>query len=409
MRALLRFHFLSGVRVAIRACALLLAAIVACVTLYASDPMAIVIGFAQSAYATQPVFAEVVPLVALALLLPAWTVPRLSSGVNGWLRHLPLSSVQRRRGLALGLVTAQLPVVLILLLLGLMAHRQGLSTAVPGIRWALVLVAGAALSLPVRHHYLVAAMAVGALVVALTGSGWHMVLSLMLVLATDVVAGPIRTTRRRVAHASAVPLHWRIAWRALGWHLLRAYAAGLLALAAGWLGIVNNHLAGRSADGVARFAGSVASVVCLASLAKALGVRRPMWALARSFPWSAARRVAEDALFLALHTLPLVLLVGIRSGGAALHVLTLLPFLSLLAAGLMRRIPERRGNALVFLGEGLLAASLLSMLPWTAAGWLLGAIPALRLSAESDRRQKVTRWSDLQHDDAGDPTVRSER
>jgi hypothetical protein len=409
MSALLWFHFCSGVRVAVRASAFVFAAIVAAVTLYASDPMAIVAGFSQSAFSTQPVFAQVLPLVGLALLLPAWAVPRLSSGVNGWLRHLPLSRVQSRRGLALGLVTVQLPLVLILIVMGLVAHRQGLSTAVPGVRWLIVLVAGATVSLPVRHRYFVAPMAVGALAVALSGSGWRLVLSATLVLATDAVAGPLHPTRGRRPRESAVPLQWRIAWRALGVRLLRAYGAGLLALAAGWLAIVNNHLTGRPADGVARFAGAVASVVCLGSLAKALAVRRPMWALARSFPWSATRRVVEDAVFLALHTLPLMLLVALQGARAALSVLALLPFLSLLAAGLMRRIPEGQGNALVFLGEGVLAASLLALLPWTAAGWLAAAVPALRLSAEADRRQKVTRWSDLQHDEAGDPTVRSGR
>jgi hypothetical protein len=75
----------------------------------------------------------------------------------------------------------------------------------------------------------------------------------------------------------------------------------------------------------------------------------------------------------------------------------------------MRRIPEWRGNTAAFLVEGVLAASILTLLPWTALGWLVGAIPALHFSAECERRQKVTRWSDLHHDDAGDPMVRSER
>jgi len=228
-------------------------------------------------------------------------------------------------------------------------------------------------------------------------------------MATDVVAGRIRTTSKRAPRAAGSLLQWHMAWRALGWRMLRAYGVGLLALGAGWLCIVNNDLVGRRADDVARFAGSVASVLCLSSLSKALALRRPMWPLARSFPWSAARRVGEDGFFLAGHTLPLVLLVAVHSGGAALQVLALLPFLSLLAAGHMRRIPEWRSGALVFLAEGLLAASLLALLPWTALGWLVGAIPALHSSAESERRQKVTRWSDLHHDDAGDPTARSER
>ena len=49
---------------------------------------------------------------------------------------------------------------------------------------------------------------------------------------------------------------------------------------------------------------------------------------------------------------------------------------------------------------GLLAAAL---------GWLVSAVPALSFSAERERRQKVTRWSELHYDDAGDSTVWSGR
>jgi hypothetical protein len=409
MSALLLFHLYAGVRVAIRACALIFCAIVAWVTLYASDPTAIVVGFSTAAFSRRPVIENIVPLVGLALLLPAWAGARLSSGLNGWLRHLPFNNADNRRGLALALVTAQLPLILMLVILGFFAHGQRLPITVPAIRWALVLTAGAIASVPVGHRYPVVLLALTALAVALVGSGVYMAVSVLLLIGTDVVAGPIRTTPGRTPRSAGSLLNWRIAWRAIGAHMLRAYGVGLLALGAGWLCIVNNHLVGRPADAVARFAGALASLLCVSSLANTLAVRRPMWSLSRSFPWSATRRVAEDGAFLAAHTLPLVLLIGVQSGMAVLQVLALLPCLSLLAAGHMRRIPDRRSDVLVFLGEGLLAASLLTLLPWTALGWLLGAIPALSFSSECERRQKVTRWSELRHDDAGDSTVWSGR
>jgi hypothetical protein len=409
MGALLLFHLHAGVRVAVRACTLMLGAIVAWITLYASDPAAIVIGFSQAAFSRQPLIEDVVPLVGLALLLPAWAAARLSSGLNGWLRHLPFTSTDNRRGLALALVTVQLPLLLILIVLGFAARGQEIPTSVPAARWALVLTAGAIASLPVRHRYTVVPMALTALAMALVGPGAYMAVSAMLLIGSDAVAGPIRTMPRRSPRAAGSLLQLRIAWRAVGARMLRAYGAGLLALGAGWLFIVNNDLAGPRVEIVARFAGSVASILCMSSLAKTLALRRQMWPLARSFPWSATRRVAEDGLFLAAHALPLVLLVGVASGKAALQVLALVPCLALLAAGRMRRIPERRSHAVLFVGEGLLAASILTLLPWTAFAWLVGAVPALRFSAECERRLKVTRWSDWNHDDAGDPTVRSER
>jgi len=409
MSALLLFHFYGGVRVAIRTCALIFCAIVAWVTLYASDPTGIVVGFAAVAFSNRPVSENIVPLAGLALLLPLWAAARLSSGLNGWLRHLPFNNADNRRGLELALVTAQVPLILMLVILGFFAHGQRLPIAVPAIRWALVLTAAAIESVPVGRRFWVVLLALTALAVALVGSGIYMAVSVMLLIGTDVVAGPIRTARGRTPRAAGLLLNWRIAWRAIGAHMLRAYGVGLLALGAGRLFIVNNDLVGRPAEAVARFAGAVASILCVSSLAKTLAVRRPIWSLSRSFPWSATRRVAEDGVFLAAHTLQLALLIGVQSRMAALQVLALLPCLSLLAAGHMRRIPERRSDVLVFLGEGLLAASLLTLVPWTVLVWLLSAIPALSFSSECDRRQKVTRWSELHHDDAGDSTVWSGR
>ena len=129
----------------------------------------------------------------------------------------------------------------------------------------------------------------------------------------------------------------------------------------------------------------------------------------RFWPWSSFDRVAGDAVFLAVHSLPLLLLVAVQNGRAALWVLPVVPFFAALAAGHMRRMPEHRGEALVLLVEGLLVAALLTLVPWSALIWLAGAIPALHLAAARDRGQKVTRWPDLLHDAAGDPAVQGDR
>jgi hypothetical protein len=409
MSALLRFHLGAGVRVAVSASTVIFCAIAAVVILQEQPPpVEFVVGFSTAVFSGRLRFESIAPFVGLALLLPAWAAPRLSSGLNGWLRHLPMNGGENRRGLALALVAAQLPLIVMLALLALIAHGQGLPVGVPAARWLLVVAAGATASLPVEHRFRVFLFSMAALVLAVVGSGMYLVVPVMLLIAADLVAGRIRAPSRHTPRSAGSLVHWRMAWRALGVHMIRAYAVSLAALGAGWLCIVNNGLVGRHADDVARFAGSVAAVVCIASLSRTLALRRPAWALARSFPWSATRRVAEDALFLAVQTLPLVLLVGVQSRREAVRVVTLLPFLSLLAAGQMRRIRERRSEALVFLGEGLLAASLLTLLRWTALGWLVGAIPVLYFSAESERRQKITRWSELHHEDGGDPTVRSE-
>src|ERR1700733_9406912 len=118
MSALLLFHLYAGVRVAIRASALIFCAIVAGGTLYASDPTGMGVGFSTAVFFRRPLMHNVIPLAGLALLLPAWAAGRLSSGLNGWLRHLPFNATDNRRGLALALVTAQLPLILMLVILG---------------------------------------------------------------------------------------------------------------------------------------------------------------------------------------------------------------------------------------------------------------------------------------------------
>src|SRR5215469_7698740 len=115
LRALLRFHFRVGVRVAIRASPPLFCAIVAGV---------------------------VFPIAAIAFLLPAWGKARLRQSLNGWMRHLPLSDGMNGVGLWLALVTVQLPLVVMLTLLGLVAARSGLPIRWPAIRWVLVVSAG---------------------------------------------------------------------------------------------------------------------------------------------------------------------------------------------------------------------------------------------------------------------------
>ena len=74
------------------------------------------------------------------------------------------------------------------------------------------------------------------------------------------------------------------------------------------------------------------------------------------------------------------------------------------ATGALRRAPERRtGAAGEILGEGLLLAALVALLPWAGLPALAGVPFALRAAAERERRQKVSRWLELHHLAAGDP------
>jgi len=80
---------------------------------------------AMRLYAARPPLVDYSGFALLAFLLPLSAIPRLVHGLNGWMRHLPMSGVANRRGLAAALVMVQLPLAATLLLLGLVARGRG--------------------------------------------------------------------------------------------------------------------------------------------------------------------------------------------------------------------------------------------------------------------------------------------
>src|SRR5215510_8627218 len=97
-----------------------------------------------------------------------------------------------RIGLWLALVSVQLPLAVMLIVLGLIAARSGLPVGWPAVRWALVLAAGAAANLPMR-----------------------------------------RPRRSPTWRPTGALISWHIAWRALGFRIFPALAAGLAMIEVG--------------------------------------------------------------------------------------------------------------------------------------------------------------------------------
>jgi hypothetical protein len=149
--------------------------------------------------------------------------------------------------------------------------------------------------------------------------------------------------------------------------------------------------------------GCVAVLLFLAGLAGQLAVRRPVWPWARSLPWSVARRVSSDALFMASQAIPLMLLTALLDARAALAVLAVVPFLALRAAAYVRRVADRRSGVGGFIVEGLITGALVCLVPETAWVFLVAAPLALRAATDAELHQKATRWSERHHAAAGDP------
>ncbi|HEY4589766.1 MAG TPA: hypothetical protein VII86_11100, partial [Thermoanaerobaculia bacterium] len=312
-----------------------------------------------------------------------------------------------RRAAGLAIAIAQIPLLLGLLFLAAFASLSPAALLADALKLTVTALATALCVTPAERRWAARPPALCAAVLAGSG-GWETLgIAAILLIAADLAAGPLARSGAPAVHfpraSQGTLIELRIVWRALGTSLLGACALGLLPLSAAFAFTANNSLAPEHVRMAARLGAGLAVVLALAQMGEALAVRRPAWPWSRSLPWSAARRAGADALILGGHALPLVLLAA-RIDPAALAALAILPFLSVRAAGAMRRAPERRtGAAGEILFEGGLLAALAALLPW-AALLPLAAVPwALRAAAERERRQKVSRWLELHHLAAGDP------
>ena len=406
LRAVLIFHLRVGVRLSLRAAAPMLGLFVAAVGL-SDQPDAFLAGIAATvaAPASSPVVGAI--LAALALSITAWAAPRLTHGLDGWIRHLPAAGTTHRRAAHLALAITVGPLLLLVAILsaGLALHGDPISASrVAGL--PVLALAAAAASLPVRRSLLASILGTAGALLAAIGSLTSLLVAVVLVVIADRACGSLTPSRGapRWRLLTGVPLSAVIAWRALRWRTLGAFAAPLIGLVMTGLFLRNNPLSPMAEAAAGRFGGALATSVLLAGLGAEMSVRRPVWPWARSLPWSASRRVIDDALFLSVHALPFVLFGAIRDPLAAAAVLAILPLLSLRAAGALRyahRIRIGAGGAI--LAEGFAAAGVIALLPWSAA-LFLAAIPlVLRRAAARDRDQKVSRWIALHHQAAGDP------
>ena len=83
-------------------------------------------------------------------------------------------------------------------------------------------------------------------------------------------------------------------------------------------------------------------------------------------------------------------------------VVTVVPLLSVRCAECIRRTPERKVASISFLGEGVVISIVLTLVPWSAALFVLGTIPALYSAREFEKNRKATVWFELHHASAGD-------
>ncbi len=403
MKALVLFHMRVGGRLALASFTPLFAAMVAWITLQ-MYPAAMVDMIARGIFDSPPSMTILIILAALAFVLPAWAAPRMAHGLNGWTRHLPISGNSNRRGLELALVVVQAPLMFILGILGFVAGVHGIPVfSLIWMRLLILLVGAAFTALPSKRHVPAGLASASGALLAVFGNNRMLLPAAALLVAADLVSGPLREAHERRSWGEArSSLGFRIAWRALSWRLLAAYAFALIPLGVTELFILNNELRGSYLAGSASFGGSMAIVLFLSTLSEKLSERRPVWPWSRSLAWSSGRRVCGDSAFLAAHAAPLLLLVAFIHTPSALADLLLVPLLATRATEHMRRMPERRASSVSLVLEGFLWSSLAALVPWTPLLALAGAPAAFRSARNVERSQKVTRWLERHHDAGGD-------
>ena len=413
--ALVRFHAAAGGRVASRN-AIATIGLIIIVLGSAPDPFVwlrfLALGVAARGAGSGPL----IGLAAIALAIGREAVPRLTLGLGGWTRSLPIDGVQHRRGVTYGLPIIQLPLLLAALVaavLTVVAYHRAL--ALPKLLGVpIALVAAGAASVPARRALVSGPAFAAAAITAALGS-WAMVaVSVALFVVADLVAGDIRFATRRVAVPSpATPgalRMFRFTWRAVGWRILGPLPLGVLSLAAAWFYTRNNHLVSPDVGFVARLWSTIGLTLYIGGVADIIVARRPSWPWIRSLPWSSTARAIDDAIAIGAPALIIVAGTTVVDARTVLVAVAVLPPLTAVAVALLpgaRRRLTRVSGPLILMGIALGTA--VAFQPLAAAVALVATPFVIRIAARRDRREIVTGWKELHHDAAGDSLAWSTR
>jgi len=413
--ALFRFHLSSGARVASRN-AIATIGLLIIVLGSAPDPWVWLRFLALGVAAKGATSGPLVGLTLIALGLAREAVPRLTLGVGGWMRSLPVNGVQHRRGATYALPIVQLPLaaaVMVAAVLTAAAYHVPLS--VPKLLGApLALLAAGAGMVPARRAFVSGPFFVASALAASLGRWTTLGASVGLFVVADLIAGSLRFPARRVAVAApALPgtlRMFRFTWRALGWRLLAPLPMPALALAAAWFYTRNNELTGPDVGFVARLWSVIALALYTGAVADIVVTRRPSWPWIRSLPWSSTARTVDDVIAIGAPSVVVALASGIVDPRTVVVALATLPAIAALAVLLLhgaRRRLTRVSGALVIVGA--LLGTAMAYYPILSVLALLATPFIVRTAARRDRREIVTGWRELHHDATGDSLAWSTR
>lgn len=415
---MIRFHLASGTRLALRGAVPLAGGIVVAIGM-SPDPgrtfEAIAIHSTTLRFPGSPAPAVI---LALCLAISFHAAGRLSPGIRGWLRHLPVSSRSHLWSFFLALAAAQAPILAAWSIAWVYGLISGIDVSL--LRLAsmpLIGASAAVLTLPAARRAATVLLAAPAAVLSIIPSWTGLPISAVLIagafLAASGIALPGRTRVRKRLDVPPAYLPLLTMWRALGWRIAGAFLAGSLPLPALWLFTRNNDLTGKLLETAGRFAAGICVSLLLAYMILHLSVRRPAWPWARSLPVNCARRVRQDTCLLLAHMAPVAAgawLILPPSPGSAAAVIALAVLLALRGARALRtRKDTPVGSTGPLLLESLFLSVCTAITPLATAAWLILIPPAYRSAVTGEREVGIFTWVERHHGQAGDSLSWSDR
>jgi hypothetical protein len=415
-RALVRFLWRSGARVALRANGIVGASVVFVLALDIDAIAHLRITILQLVARGHGLDARG-EFAGISLALAALAMPRVTLGATGWMRSLPFSAATGRRAAVAALAGVQVFTIafaVIAILATLLVYRVPLDPAKVA-SLPMVCVAAAMLVLPVERRS-ARAMAGLAMGLAIPGRWVFTAVSFAALILADRMSGAIV----RVPHTRA-RTRWGKGWNAartpaLLWVRFTLRTLPLATISSCFimpavftaftaLIVVHNPDIDISTVRLTiRIGGMLALIALAAGLASSITGARPAWPWARSLPWSAQQRVAGDAALHAVAMLPVPICLALLDWRAALALaMVVLPLAATAAAAVRSGVRRQTSAGGEISAVGVAFCAAIALWPWTA-GLALATTPMLFASAVHRERSMITsRFEELHHDAAGDP------
>lgn len=412
--AVFRFHWRSGARVALRANGIVGASVVFAMAL----DMDVIAGIRIRAIQLVSHglgWGARGELAGLSIALAAMAMPRITLGATGWMRSLPVSRHDSRRGAVLALTSVQvftMTVGVLAVLLSLFGYHARLDAA-KIVTLPLIYLAAACAVLPVESMS-GRVMSILALGFALPGTWISGVASVLSLAVADRISGgivPWRRTRGRRGTGIRMAGGAVAAWMRFTLRTLPlANVAGSMILPvictalSGLIVVHNPEIDTATATRSIRIGGMLALIALAGGLAANIVGARPSWPWARSLPWSSRHRVTGDALLIGIVSILIPIYFAFIDAGSALILALTVPAIVITAASAIRAGTRRQTSAVGEIATvGVLIGVAITFWPWSAV--LTLAVSPL-LFARAERRERtllVTRFEELHHDAAGDP------